>query len=284
MARVLIPLPAHDFDPSEAAVSWRVLVSAGHAVSFATPEGRPAVADDMMLTGKGLDLWGAIPFLRNLPLVGLLMRANRDAREAYAEMIADPNYSAPLRWDAVDPSAFDALLLPGGHRARGMRDYLESEILQGHVASFFDEEKPVAAICHGVLLAARSISKRTGRSVLFGYQTTALTWAFENSAWSVARFTRFWDPNYYRTYLEEKGQPKGFMSVEREVTRALARAEDFRDVPKSDPNFRRKTSGLKRDSIDDETPAFVVRDRNYVSARWPGDAHTFAKTFAGLLK
>jgi putative intracellular protease/amidase len=212
------------------------------------------------------------------------MRANRDAREAYSEMIADPNYSAPLRWDAVDPSAFDALLLPGGHRARGMRDYLESEILQGHVASFFDEEKPVAAICHGVLLAARSISKRTGRSVLFGYQTTALTWAFENSAWSVARFTRFWDPNYYRTYLEEKGQPKGFMSVEREVTRALARAEDFRDVPKSDPNFRRKTSGLKRDTIDDETPAFVVRDRHYVSARWPGDAHTFAKVFAGLLK
>jgi hypothetical protein len=26
-----------------------------------------------------------------------------------------------------------------------------------------------------------------------------------------------------------------------------------------------------------------VRDRNYVSARWPGDAHTFAKTFAALL-
>jgi putative intracellular protease/amidase len=284
MARVLIPLPAQDFDPSEAAVSWRVLVRAGHTVSFATPDGRPAVADDMMLTGKGLDLWGAIPFLRNLPLVGLLMRANRDAREAYAEMIADPNYSAPLRWDVVDPSAFDGLLLPGGHRARGMRDYLESEILQGHVGHFFDEEKPVAAICHGVLLAARSISKRTGRSVLFGYQTTALTWAFENSAWSVARITRFWDPNYYRTYLEENGQPKGFMSVEREVTRALARAEDFRDVPKSDPNFRRKTSGLARDSIDNETPAFVVRDRNYVSARWPGDAHTFAKTFAALLK
>jgi hypothetical protein len=28
----------------------------------------------------------------------------------------------------------------------------------------------------------------------------------------------------------------------------------------------------------------VVRDRNYVSARWPGDAHTFAKTFAGMLQ
>jgi len=284
MARVLVLLPARDFDPSEAAVGWRVLANAGHTVSFATPEGRPAVADEMMLTGKGLDPWGAIWLLRNLPLVGLLMRANRDARKAYAEMTVDPNYVAPQRWDAIDVSAFDALLLPGGHRARGMREYLESEILQRHVASFFDEEKPVAAICHGVLLAARSISKHTGRSVLWGYQTTALTWAFENTAWSVARVTRFWDPNYYRTYPEQNGQPKGFMSVQQEVTRALARPDDFRDVPKTDPDYRRKTSGLARDSRDDETPAFVVRDRNYVSARWPGDAHTFAKTLAGMLK
>jgi putative intracellular protease/amidase len=284
MARVLVLLPARDFDPSEAALSWRVLVNAGHVVGFATPDGRPAVADDIILTGKGLDLWGAIPLLRNLPLVGLLLRANRAARNAYAEMIADPGFLAPQRWDAVDPAAFDALLLPGGHRARGMRDYLESEILQRHVAGFFDEEKPVAAICHGVLLAARSISPRTGHSVLWGYQTTALTWALENSAWSIARVSRFWDPNYYRTYLEQNGQPTGFMSVQQEVTRALARAEDFCDVPKSDPDYRRKTSGLERDSIDNATPAFVVQDRNYVSARWPGDVHTFAKTFAGMMK
>src|SRR6516165_1303882 len=102
--------------------------------------------------------------MRNLPLLGLLMRANRNARQAYAKMIVDPNYVAPQRWDAIDPMAFDALLLPGGHRARGMRNYLESDILQRLVAHFFDEEKPVAAICHGVLLAARSISKRPGRS------------------------------------------------------------------------------------------------------------------------
>jgi hypothetical protein len=39
MARVLVLLPARDFDPSEAAVCWRVLVGAGHAVHFATPDG-----------------------------------------------------------------------------------------------------------------------------------------------------------------------------------------------------------------------------------------------------
>ena len=283
MAHVLVLLPARDFDPSEAAIGWRVLVDAGHTIDFATPDGRPAIADQMMLTGQGLDPWGTVPLLRKLPLIGLLMRANRDARKAYTAMTADPSYRAPLRWDAVDAGSYDGLLLPGGHRARGMRDYLESEVLQDIVIRFFADAKPVAAICHGVLLAARSISKQTGRSVLWGYQTTALTWAFENSAWSVARFTRFWDPDYYRTYLEQAGQPRGYMSVQQEVTRALARPEDFRDVPADDANYRRKTSGLVRDTMDDETPAFVVRDRNYVSARWPGDVHTFAKVFAGML-
>jgi putative intracellular protease/amidase len=284
MARVLILLPARDFDPSEAAVSWQVLASAGHVVSFATPDGRPAVADDMMLTGQGLDPWGAVPVLRRLPLIGLLMRANSDARRAYAAMIADRNYCAPLRWATVEASEFDALLLPGGHRSRGMREYLESEALQLMVADFFEAQKPVAAICHGVLLAARSISKRTGRSVLYGYRTTALIWALERSAWNVSRVTRFWDPNYYRTYLEQAGQPEGFMSVQQEVTRALAEPADFVDVPKNDPHYRRKTSGLQRDSLKDASPAFVVSDRNYVSARWPGDAYTFAKTFSDMLK
>ena len=284
MARVLIPLPARDFDPSEAAVSWQILSNAGHTVTFATPDGRPAAADDMMLSGEGLDFWGRIPLLRKLPLVGLLMRANRDARSAYAAMIADRNYATPLRWEATDASAFDGLLLPGGHRARGMREYLESETLQRCVVGFFEAQKPVAAICHGVLLAARSISPKTGRSVLYGYKTSALTWTLESSAWKVARITRFWDPNYYRTYLEKTGEPDGFMSVQQEVTRALANPEDFLDVPKTDPDHRRKTSGLQRDTLEDARPAFVVRDRNYVSARWPGDVHTFAKVFAGLLK
>jgi putative intracellular protease/amidase len=276
-------LPARDFDPSEAAVSWQVLANAGHAVGFATPDGRPAAADDMMLTGQGLDPWGRIPLLRNLPLIGLLMRANGDARRAYTDMIADPNYCTPLPWDKIDASKFDGLVLPGGHRARGMRDFLESKTLQRLVVEFFETQKPVAAICHGVLLVARSISKSTGRSILYGYRTTALTWAMERSAWHVARVTRFWDPNYYRTYLEQAGQPEGFMSVQQEVTRALADPADFKDVPKTDPQYRRKTSGLQRDSLQDSRPAFVVCDRNYVSARWPGDAYTFAKTFSDML-
>ena len=73
------------------------------------------------------------------------------------------------------------------------------------------------------------------------------------------------------------------MSVQQEVTRALARPEDFVDVPAGAPNYRQKTSGMVRDTFEDDRPAFVVRDGNYVSARWPGDAHTFARTVCSRL-
>jgi putative intracellular protease/amidase len=282
MAKVLIPLPHRDFDPSEAAISWSVLKHLGHSAAFATPDGQPGHADDMMLTGEGLDIWGFLPGLKRLVAIGRLMRANSDARIAYAAMEQDPAFKNPLPWRQVRRADFDGLLLPGGHRARGMREYLESEVLQNLVAEFFAAGLPVAAVCHGVLLAARSRAAHD-RSVLYGRRTTALTWAFERKASQVGRVVRFWDPHYYRTYRDRPGEPKGFMSVQQEVTRELARPEDFVDVPPDASNYRRKTSGMVRDTSDDDSAAFVVRDGNYVSARWPGDVHTFAKTFAAML-
>lgn len=282
MAKVLIPIPSRDFDPTEVAVSWRVLKRLGHSVSFATPDGRPGRADELMISGQGLDVWGFVPGLKRLTAIGRLMRANAEARLAYAAMLEDPAFQAPLAWRQLRREDFDGLLLPGGHRARGMREYLESEELQKLVAQFFAAGLPVAAICHGVLLAARS-RRADGRSVLFGRRTTALTWALECAGRMVGRIVRFWDPNYYRTYPDGPGKPAGYMSVQQEVTRALARPEDFIDVPPDAPDYKRKTSGMTRDTFDDDRAAFVVRDGNYVSARWPGDVHTFAKTFATAL-
>ena len=79
------------------------------------------------------------------------------------------------------------------------------------------------------------------------------------------------------------GAALGYLSVQQEVTRALADPADFADVEKGSPDWRRKASGRARDTLTDERPAFVVRDGSYVSARWPGDAHTFARTFAAVL-
>jgi hypothetical protein len=62
MATVLIPLPSRDFDPTEAAVPWRLLRERGHTIVFATPDGAPGEADARMVTGRGLG--PLAPFLR----------------------------------------------------------------------------------------------------------------------------------------------------------------------------------------------------------------------------
>jgi len=281
MAAILLPLPARDSDPSEVAVSWRVLRDRGHRITFATPDGRQGECDPIMLSGEGLDRWSRVPLLGRFRPLGWLLRANKDARRAHAAMLADPAFRAPIAWDAIEPDRFDGLLLPGGHRASGMRDYLESPVLQRVVAAFFAAEKPVGAICHGVLLAARS-KRADGRSVLHGRKTTALTWRQEGAADRLAHFGRPWDRDYYRTYLEAPGEPEGYMSVQHDVTRALADPADFVATPPPGPNRWRQLAGL-RDSPRDLRPGFVVRDGQYVSARWPGDAHSFANAFADLL-
>jgi putative intracellular protease/amidase len=286
---ILIPLPSTDFDPTEAALSWKILRDAGHAIHFATPDGRRAHADPLMLSGRGLDPWGWIPGLNRLRLIGLLLRADRCGRQAYRAMERDARFLQPARYDQLRVGDYDGLLLPGGH-AQGMKAYLENRALQDFVAAYFDHtdaqgrHRPVAAVCHGVVLAARSVSKVTGKSVLHGRKTTALTWRLEKSAWNLGRFfARFWDPGYYRTYREAGGEPAGYRGVEQEIKRALASASDFLDVPRRAPHHFRKTSGLVRDRVGDDRAAWVVRDGNYLSARWPGDVHSFAGQFAAML-
>lgn len=245
--RILMPLPTRDFDPTESAVSWSVLSKAGHKVSFATPKGQVAKADPIMVTGAGLGL------------LKLVLPANRVALKAYGEMVSDPEFLSPKAWKDVSQDDFDALVLPGGH-AQGMKDFLESKVLQRLVAAFFAADKPVAAICHGVVLAARS-KRADGKSVLHDRKTTALLERQELLAWKLTRRTM---GDYYRTYPE---------TVEAEVTSVLASPKHFLSGP----------TPMLRDSPTSDIFGFAVRDGNYVSARWPGDTHKFANTFLKVL-
>ncbi len=95
--------------------------------------------------------------------------------------------------------------------------------------------------------------------------------------------TGIWDPDYYRTYVAQPDDPAGYMSVQAEVTRALRNPDDFCDVARGSTDWRMKSSGMVRDSKSNARPAFVVDDGRYVSARWPGDTHTFAATVSAKL-
>jgi protease I len=236
-------------------VPWRVLGEAGHAFVFATPDARPAQADERMLAG------------RDLGVLAPLLRAQANAVADHDRMARSPEYRSPIAWSDIaaglDEGRFDALLLPGGH-APGMREYLESALLRSAVADFFEHARPVAAICHGTVLAARSKMTRgdnAGRSVLYGRCTTGLTRQLEMLAW---RLTRRRLGDYYRTYPQ---------TVQDEVTAALRSPLDFRAGPPA----------LLRDSDRMRRVGFTVRDGRYLSARWPGDAHRFAHELAGML-
>lgn len=255
MATVLVPLPRIDFDPTESGVPWRVLTEAGHAVVFATPDAMPAQADQRMLAGT------------DLGLLAPMLRAQVGAVADHDRMAQSPGYRAPIAWsdiaDGLAARRFDALLLPGGH-APGMREYLESPLLQSAVDTFFEGDLPVAAICHGTVLAARSRVTRgdnIGRSVLYGRRTTGLTRQLEMLAW---RLTRHRLGDYYRTYPQ---------TVQDEVSAAL----------RSPLDFRVGTPALLRDSDRMRRVGFTVRDGRYLSARWPGDAHRFAHDLVAML-
>jgi protease I len=247
MAKVLMPLPTQDFDPTESGVPWQVLTEAGHHVVIATPTAQMPRADARMLTGQGLGLLK--PFLA----------ADRNGRLAYLAMQASPSFRAPRPYKGLRAEEFDAMLLPGGH-APGMKEYLESHVLQGLVTAMFAHDKPVGAICHGVLLAVRSLGP-DGRSVLHGRQTTALLRSQELLAWNL---TRAWLHDYYRTYPQ---------TVQDEVCEALAAPSDFIAGPVP----------LRRDAPGHLDRGFALRDGNYLSARWPGDAHRFARDFRDML-
>jgi hypothetical protein len=46
---ILIPLPNHDFDPSESAFPWKAFTERGWQVTFATPDGKAAACDPRLL-------------------------------------------------------------------------------------------------------------------------------------------------------------------------------------------------------------------------------------------
>jgi putative intracellular protease/amidase len=243
MATVLFPLPDRDFDVTEVAVPWKLLAEAGHEPVFATEAGATPACDPLLVTGVVFGKLGARP----------------EPLAFYRELEQAAAFRAPRRWADCEPAAFDGLFLAGGH-APGMRQYLGSEVVQRLAAAFFAAGRPIAAICHGVLVAARA--RQGEHSVLHGLRTTCLPKYMERSAY----LATFWRRGrYYRTYPEY---------VEDEVRAALAKPEDFERGP-------RELS--RRGTRDDDTHAFVVEDGRYLSGRWPGDAYLIAKKLIAKL-
>ena len=239
MARVLMPVPETGFDPSESAIPWKLVTDAGHEVVFATNTGKPGACDPIPLAGS--------LFLQPIS-------ADSYVRAAYEAMSDHPNFKAPLAWKDIDASAFDGLILVGGEGV-GMVEYCRSIELPPKIAPFFLEEKPIAALCHGVIIAANAKDPRTGKSVLARRKTTTLPKFMER----VGRIGFFMAgrPAIYDFYAED-------------VVRAALDSQE---------QFVRGPLSLAKGTLTDDRHAHVVEDGNYVSSRWPGDAYGMTRAF-----
>ena len=247
--RILIPIPNKGFDPSEVAIPWKLISEKQVEIVFATPHGEKASTDERMLNGEKLGFFKSV------------LKARKDAVLLYFEMIESEAFCNPLKYTDAKATNFDGLILPGGHD-KTVKEYLESKILQQLVVAFFESGKPVGAICHGVVLAARSINSKTGKSVIYNYKTTSLLKTQELLAYNL---TRLWVSDYYLTYPG--------LTVEDEVKSVLSTTNNFIKGP----------IPILRDDLKNLNRGFTVKDRNYLSARWPGDVYNFSIEFINML-
>jgi putative intracellular protease/amidase len=234
--RILLPLPDYDFDLTEASIPWEACKLLKWNVVISTENGNVPQADINRLNG---------------PLPGLLS-ASKQARAAYQQMTQDPSYQNPIRFSEIDPGEYHALLLPGGDGLR-MRQYLENERLRSKILQFFQAGKLIGAICHGILVLARTIDPQTEHSVLYGHKVTALPSSLD-------RFVYFMDK-----WLIKRGYIMYPKCVAEEVRACLQHPEDFSPGPGA------------------FTP-YVFSDENLITGRWFLDAEVFAKRFTEELQ
>ena len=180
MAKVLFPLPDHDFDVTEVAVPWKLLVEAGHEVVFATEVGATPACDPLAAHRRGVRQ------------AGRATRGDRFlSRARDLDVIHETDVVGRLRADRVRRAISRRWPRTGNAPVSRQRAGAGTDRRLLRI-----DRKPIAAICHGVLVAARS-KRSDGASVLHGLRTTCLPKYMERSAY----LATFWRRGrYYRTY------------------------------------------------------------------------------------
>ncbi len=235
--KILIPLPNKDFDLTEVSVPWKLFKDKGYEVVFATENGEKGEVDPLLITGVIFGQLGAKP----------------KAIQIFRALEKDVAFLNPILYTDIRVADYDLIHLPGGH-AKGMRQYLESKVLQQKVLEFYQADKIIGSICHGAIVLARTTDPKTGKSIVYNRVITGLIKRLEKLAYYITSWKL---GDYYKTYPEY---------VEDEVLRSLKTKEQF-----------------KRGGLNSYKP-FVCIDKNLITARWPEDAYLYGETLIQKLE
>lgn len=273
--RILFPLPDRDFDPTESALAWKILKETyKYHIDFTTETGEKPICDQITLQGKGLNFFTNIIF--NLIDVKIKQKL---VLQAYNAMENDENFKNPISWQkGIDFSHYDGIWVTGGH-AQGMKQLLDSQYLQNQISRFWELKRPIAAVCHGVLLVARARDvKDPSKSVLSQRKTTSLV----NYQELIAYLLTFWSHgNLFRTYEE---------TTEDEILQLIYGCQNIQEAKEKNQILKRYDEGPF--AIAKEfgkighigRNGYIVEDQNYLSGRWPGDVEILAHKFGQNLQ
>jgi putative intracellular protease/amidase len=160
---ILIVLTSHDqlgdtgkptgFHYEELTTPYQRFIEAGYEVTLASIKGGKPPHDPSSLKEK----------VDDNPASVCWFLANDGAREAL-------EHTKPV--NEAEAQAYDAIYLPGGHGT--MWDLPQNEDLSTLISAFYQADKPVAAICHGIAGFVGAKDK-TGQPVVKGKRINCFT-------------------------------------------------------------------------------------------------------------
>ena len=203
----------------ELVVSHKLLGDAGHTVRIATPGGAKPTVDEVSLTVESA--------------------GGQDRADSFRTYLAgiDAELSAPLALADVDPSGYDAVVLPGGHGP--MTDLYQDADLGRILIAADTDGKIIAPFCHGpagllsatddagtFAFAGRRLTVFTNEEELGGGTGPNTPWFVEDvlkDKGAVIENSAAWTSHVVRDGNLISGQnPQSSEDVAKEVLKALA--------------------------------------------------------------
>jgi putative intracellular protease/amidase len=140
---------------------WEVAEEAGYQMDIASPSGGKIPIDPESLIATEL---------------GVAIGLKGDLAKRYEDKAFMNLLDNTLKVSEVDPAAYDALYMAGGHGV--MFDFPKSKALAELTARFYESSKVVSAVCHGPC-GLLEVKLSNGENLLKGKEVTGFSWKEE---------------------------------------------------------------------------------------------------------